>query len=612
MDSSKKHHGASVSSTLGDVPGTEVLRSQLRSLVLRSPSSWQGKPCVTLGLVGFKGSAKSTFINTLLGICSGGPNSVSRNFSGTESDNSTTENRLIPLHQALFGTADPPAYLWIWDTVGIPHAANKVWTGLEVNTAVGQLVQGTLRVGSRELGAVDNTPIVSGMELPIQALLVCQHAAVHLPNLSRCRENESEASFLKLLAGIGANWGYIDGAPSWFQGFPVYSILTCFDTILPEVFDEKTGSDVWARVASEPKVVATMRYLAMSCRIPYSRCYVTFGLDSLRPTGQGLNVRELSVLLPVLNATREAVVQDNLRNEERKVLLQRQNRVIPQPSVKKNHDLSLMYMDHAQLCSYFAKLELKAASQILEQQRVSGMCLISMTDNEIDELFQKSEHFGECFAIRTMVRPYRELQSTNAMAPTAPSFFGEGVEGIAAAAAATATRQPPRTIGDSMSSVQCFPSVSRSSDEEDDNPTKKHRGSLVLQALSTADTPNNQEIPWHNVQTNVAEVVTCGNGSAQFTLKLAGTYEIWATFTHYADSNNNQTNCYFELLQNGSRLVWQRSNASNSNYYQSHVFYHCSKFAANTKLSFRFSNPHNYSVMSASSCPARLYVKLLN
>jgi hypothetical protein len=415
---------ANASSTLGADLNAARLIAELKASLLLSPREFNGKPCTVLGFVGFKGAAKSTYINALRSVLGGSAEFPQRANFGPEAGASTVEDELVPLHPLLFPDAasDPPAYFFVWDTVGFPYHEPQrpgtpvLYTAQAVSAVMRELLRGGMPTAGGNMQAGGNGAGVAMPLMPAQAIFVLGSASQLVTVLSSAANRDvnvanRQISLLRETQALCATWRHGVNPnvplPPAAIGVPVYAIVTALDRVLPDV-ERAGGAADWDSVAFDPRLVDVAERIVVMSGVPFGRVSAAFGLNTLR-AGSGTDVRELAVLVPVVAAVREAVSRDVAMRAQQLAIRARDNaaQVVGLPGQAATP--ALPYMDVVQLQAFLAaRPRMAAAAPIAGREGISGFELVRMTDAEIAEVFGGAGTFGLRKALSCLVAPYRD------------------------------------------------------------------------------------------------------------------------------------------------------------------------------------------------------------
>jgi hypothetical protein len=393
---------ASINSTIGDLKSCPEILKDVFKTILNTPYTYVNspggvpKPCTTIAFLGEKGQGKTSFLNSFLSSLFGSTFFPFRCGEGNESEVSTTECRLIPVHRILWPDLveeDLPCYFYVWDTRGLDE--NDVFTDANVGSYLGPILGGRLQNPSETLThmSMDGHPTP-----PAQAVFYFK-TANSLVN-EGCHRIRILSKYCQ------------ETYPKFhhkYMGPPVYVIATKAENSLEGLCTPSTGTDEFSGLLFNPQVNALVRRISKQCGIPFQRCFISAGLDSIRCSSSSnlFDLREAMILSNVSHAIKEISEREHFNNSpEMQIAGSCQLRRRPN---------SLIYCTTEELAE-----RLMDAGEVIKKQNIDGRCLFRMSKEEISKVF-KELPFGTVDKILRLVEPYWCI--TKESSPTASMEF---------------------------------------------------------------------------------------------------------------------------------------------------------------------------------------------
>jgi len=334
------------------------------------------KPCTVVAFIGEQGQGKTTFLRTVLSSLAGSTFSPYRCGSGLESQVSTVNCMLIPVHKILWPQVkecDLPCYFYIWDTRGL--SPSDQITGTTLPALLNPILRGTLRNSGSSLMDVGESH-----EHPTPAA----QAVFYFKSAKDLCNEDSCASMKEINAYC----------QSRNPGMPVYVIATKSELAIDGMCDPQEGVDQYSHLLTNPKVNKLLRLVSKNCGIDFGRCYLSFGLDSIRCTGIShlLDVRESLLLTTLKNAIAEVYLLETMKSSEE------------HSTYYRNRPQSLLYCSTEELAAMLSVLG-SEVENVIKENNIDGFCLFRMTKEEIRKVFHELP-FGTVDRILRMVEPY--------------------------------------------------------------------------------------------------------------------------------------------------------------------------------------------------------------
>ena len=308
--SSRQVHSASWTPTMGAAElKLSIKKAAVTSTSFYRPPDVSGArqpllPCTCIGMVGDKGSGKSSYLSALFSSLAEHFVHVSLAGSGQEAETGTMRCVLMPLHMILWPDAKvPPAYVYVWDTVGLGGGA--IVDATTAHSALGPILTGKIRPGASSVNASQDE-VEHRFPRPSALLFVSSHT-----NCLSVPANGS-APVIKVVSDHLIQASRDDRKT--MMPMPLVVVVTKCDVLERTVNKPDEAQFDWDITAESDELGKISVRVADVTGVPQSRVHTTFGLDRLsdarfKAGDEDDDPREQAVLLPLLVAMREGLFQ---------------------------------------------------------------------------------------------------------------------------------------------------------------------------------------------------------------------------------------------------------------------------------------------------------------